>query len=94
MTAEIGCVQRVREKHQRYKPILFWFGAGTGDIIHDFTRKLPLHLFDPTNAILPRLPAEIWETETEKGNDSGFLRFALSGGLLLLDLLLSQGLRQ
>jgi hypothetical protein len=55
--------------------------------------KLSLHFFVLTDRILPYRPAEIGETR-EGERDSGLLRFVLGGGLLLLDLLLPQGLRQ
>ena len=69
----------------------FWLEAKTGEIIHVLHENCR---FDPTNTILPHLSGEIWETKKERRSDSSFLHLALSGSLLLLGLLLSQGLRQ
>ena len=71
----------------------FWFEAENGDIIHGLTRKLLPHLIDPTNATFQVSQRKTGKRKEAK-NSSNSLRFVLSRGLLLLDLLLSQRLRQ
>ena len=70
----------------------FWFGAESGDIIHGLTRKLSPHLIDRTNVTFQVSQRKAGERREGKRKLNP-LGFVLSRGLLLLDLLLSQGLR-